>query len=352
LEERGRTRNRPVRVEDVARVAGVSPITVSRALSSPDKVKEETRNRVAAAVAATGYVVNGFASSLRSGRSSIITVFVSSLQNPHFASAVQGTIDAIEGSEYHLMFAQMGYSDAVDIDAVNAVLPFRPAAMMFTDIVHPDETRLALGQLGLPIMEMWGDGSRSIDMMVGSPIFDGGRVVGEHFGTLGFRTVAYCGHTAHRGGQRLSGFRAGLAAFGGEVAHVLSMEGTRGIADGIESLRLILAAAPECDAIFFGTDVLANGALIEAQRIGLKVPEQIAIAGYGDLDFALHTAPSLTTVRTQSYQMGRTAGEMLRRRLDEGPLAERVVLQPIELVVRESTVGALASSILAGDGST
>jgi LacI family gluconate utilization system Gnt-I transcriptional repressor len=101
---------RTVRVEDVAREAGVSPITVSRALSAPHKVKSDTRQRVMEAVARTGYVVNTIASTLRSGRSPIVTVFVASLENPHFASAVQGALDAFEGSRFHLMFAQTGYS--------------------------------------------------------------------------------------------------------------------------------------------------------------------------------------------------------------------------------------------------
>src|SRR5690606_27569977 len=98
-----------VRVEDVAREAGVSPITVSRALNTPSLVREETRERVNQAVARTGYVVNSIASTLRSGRSKIITVFVASLQNPHLSAEAQGIIDAFEGTLYRLMFSQTGW---------------------------------------------------------------------------------------------------------------------------------------------------------------------------------------------------------------------------------------------------
>lgn len=355
MNERGkaRARRQPVRVEDVARVAGVSPITVSRTLSNPEKVKEETRSRVSAAIAETGYVVNGFASSLRSGRSSIITVFVSNLINPHFASAVQGTIDAIEGSPYHLMFAQTGYSESVDIDVVTAVLPFRPAAVMFTGMVRSEETREALRRLDLPVVEMWGDRDDPIDMLVGSPIHEAGRVMGAHFGGMGFRHVAYCGHTESRGAVRVAGFRAGLAEHGMELGYVLPMEGTRRIEDGGAALREILEAYPACDAVFFGTDVLAHGALIEARRQGIAVPGRIAIAGFGDLDFAAFTDPPLTTVRTSSYEIGRRAGEMLLRRLAGERPQENVVLQPIALMVRQSTiVGGSAASVLAAGGST
>ena len=142
-----RSANRPVRVEDVARVAGVSPITVSRALSYPEKVREETRQRILAAVAETGYVVNHFASSLRSGRSSIVTVFVSSLLNPHFATSIQGIVEAFEGSGFHLMFAQIGYTELVEIDVVNNAMPFRPAGVIFTGIIRAEKTRELVSRL-------------------------------------------------------------------------------------------------------------------------------------------------------------------------------------------------------------
>ena len=329
--------NRPVRIEDVAREAGVSPITVSRALSYPDKVKEETRRHVAEAVAKTGYVLNSFASSLRSGRSTIVTVFISSLQNPHFASAIQGTIDAFEGSRFHLMFAQTGYSEALEIGVVNSVLPFRPAGVMFTGVVRSDDSRAALQRLGIPIMELFSYRPDPIDMLVGSSGIEGGRLMGEHFGTAGFKRIAYCGHAQERGAQRLEGFRAGLAPFGLEVSHVEPMEGTRSISDGIEAFDAIVAALADCDSMFFGTDVLAIGASLRARQRGIAVPTQIAIAGYGDLDLARHMAPSLTTVGTASYQMGLDAGKMLLRRLNDETVDTPIILHPVSLEVRDST---------------
>jgi len=236
-------------VEDVARVAGVSPITVSRALRTPDLVRPETRLRVTEAVERTGYVVNPIASSLRSGRSSIVTVFVSSLRNPHFASAMQGAIDAFEGSRFHLMFAQTGYSERMSPQAVDAMLPFRPAGLVFTGVVRSEETRKSLRRLGVPVVEMWGQTDDPIDMLVASSTFEGGRLMGEHFAKQGFRRIAYCGTTLERGSERLAGFRAGLAESGLEPAHVMPMEGTRSFADGMAAVREIMTSAPDCDAI-------------------------------------------------------------------------------------------------------
>lgn len=329
--------NKAIRVEDVAREAGVSPITVSRALSSPQKVRQETRDRVMEAVARTGYVVNPIASSLRSGRSSIVTVFTASLRNPHFAAATQGTFDAFEGSRFQLMFAQTGYSEQLRADVVESSLPFRPAGVMFTGLVRDEATREAVRRLNVPAVEMWGDGIDPIDMLVGSSTVEGGRLMGKHFGERGYKHIAYCGHTADRGGERLTGFRAGLEPFGSVVEHVLPLEGTRSVADGMTAFDRIVTDFPQCDAIFFGTDILAVGALLSAHKRGIKVPGQLAISGYGDLEFAAYIDPSLTSIDVSDYEMGKLAGAMLRRRLEGGEISERVIQVPVTLKAREST---------------
>ena len=325
---------RTVRVEDVAREAGVSPITVSRTLSHPERVREDTRKRVEAAVARTGYVVNRFASSLRSGHSTIISAFVSNLSNPHFANAIQGCSDALEGSRYHLLMAQTGYSDQLQQDVLEEVLPFRPAAMLFTGIVQSEAVRAQLRDMDVPVMEMWDYRPDPIDMLVGFSNADGGRLLGAHFSARGFRRVAYVGRTQDRGAQRLAGFAAGL---GRPPELVLPLEGTRSTQDGMAALETVLGRLPDCDAILFSTDLLAIGAILMARRLGIGVPGQVAIAGYGDLDFASQLSPSLTSVHVSGYQMGRAAGEMLLRRLRQEPIGERIITAPIHLEVRDST---------------
>lgn len=329
-------KGKPVRVEDVAREAGVSPITVSRALSSPHKVRYETRERVAAAVASTGYVVNSIASTLRSGRSSIVTVFVASLQNPHLAAAVQGIIDAFEGSRFRLMFAQTGWSEEVSDDLVQTVLPFRPAGLVFSGVGCDEATRKVLVELDVPVIEL-GVGANPMDMLVQMPSFEAGRLMGEHLGGQGFSRIAFCGHTLGHGAARLKGFRAGLSGFGITPSLILPLEGTQSVGDGIVSLGRIVSDLPDCDAIFFGSDLVAMGALIEARRRRIEVPAQLAIAGYGDLDFAAYMEPPLTTVRISDHETGRVAGDMLRRRLDQQVVEPPIVQIPVRLVKREST---------------
>jgi LacI family gluconate utilization system Gnt-I transcriptional repressor len=338
LNDSSKSAGRPVRVEDVAREAGVSPITVSRALSSPDKVRPETRARVAEAVARTGYVVNSIASSLRSGRSSIVTVFAANLQNPHFAGAMQGALDAFEGSRFHLMFAQTGDAEELGASVIESTLPFRPAGVIFTGLVGNEQARAVLTRLGVPLVEMWGNADNPIDMMVGSSGFAGGRLMGEHFGAQGFRRIAYCGNTRERGNERLEGFIAGLAEHGTAPALVLPRSGTRSFSEGMAAVDEVLAALPDCDAMFFGTDLLAVGAVLRARHLGIEVPGQLALAGYGDLEFAEHIDPPLTSVHASDYQLGRHAGGMLLKRLTGQAVPELVIQVPVSLEVRASTL--------------
>jgi LacI family gluconate utilization system Gnt-I transcriptional repressor len=324
---------RPVRIEDVAREAGVSPITVSRALSAPHLVKPETRERVMAAVEKTGYVVNSIASSLRSGRSSIVTVYVASLLNPHFASAVQGTLDAFEGSRFHLMFAQTGYAGTLGADIAEIIRPFRPSGVMFTGVSLSVAARDSMRRVGVPVIEVWGDGGTPVDMAAGASIERGTQLMGEHFARQGYRRIAYCGQT--KGG--LDGFRDGLERNGAHLGHVHALEGTGTLSAGMQALHAILEAYPQCDAIFFGSDLTAVGAQIAARERGLDLPGRLAIAGFGDLDFAGHMRPALTTVQVSDYETGRLAGRALRMRLEGGAPPGPVIEAPMRLVVRDST---------------
>lgn len=323
-----------VRVEDVAREAGVSPITVSRTLSNPEKVREETRKRVEAAVAKTGYVLNRFASSLRSGRSTIISAFVSNLSNPHFATAIQGCADALEGSRYHLLMAQTGYSDHMQTSMLHEVLPFRPAAILFTGLVSSEALREQLANMDIPVVEMWDYRPDPVDMLVGFSNAEGGRLLGAHFAERGYETIAFVGRTEDRGQQRLSGFIQGL---GRAPDLVLPIEGGSNINDGMAALTRILEELPDCDAILFGSDILAVGALLQARKLKIDIPGQLAIAGYGDLEFSRHVTPAITTVHVSGYEMGYAAGEMLLKRLNGEAITDRVMVTPIHLEVRETT---------------
>ncbi len=288
-------------------------------------------------VAKTGYVVNTHASSLATGKSSLIPVFVSNLRNPHFATALQGASDAFEGSRFHLLMAQTNYSDRLELEMLNSLLSFQPAAAMFTGMVQSELAREMLRKLDIPVVEMWDFSPSPLDMLVGFSNAEGGRLMGEHFGAQNFSHVAYAGRTKDRGAQRLSGFQEGLALFGKSAELVLPLEGPRTTEDGGAALDEILSRNPAIDAIFFATDSLAIGAIMQARDRGFDVPGRLAIAGYGDLDTAKQIVPALTTIHVASYEMGKKAGQMLRNRLENKEITTRILRTPVSLEIRAST---------------
>lgn len=217
------------------------------------------------------------------------------------------------------------------------MLPFRPAGVVFTNVVRSEPARQSLQRLGIPVMEMWGTRPDPIDMLMAFSNHESGRMMGDHLGSKGYRRIGYSGHTQERGAERIEGLKQGLALHGAELVKVVPMEGTRHIPDGVAAFDTIRAEAPEVDAVFFGTDILASGAVLRALELGLDVPGDIAIAGNGDLDFAEHMRPSLTTIRIPSYDMGLTAGRMLLRRLNGHDVEQKVHTEPISLKARQST---------------
>jgi LacI family gluconate utilization system Gnt-I transcriptional repressor len=328
---------RSVRVEDVARVAGVSPITVSRALSYPDKVREETRQRILAAVAETGYVINSFASSLRSGRSPIVAVFSSNLRNHHFANVLLGCTEVLENKGFQLLTARVGESAAEQHRIITSMTPFRPAAMLFTDLLKSELDRSVISAHGIPVVEMWDQRPDPVDMLVTMSEEEAGKVMGRHFGERGFTRIAYAGQMYDRGQRRVAGFRAALAEFGNDCELVVHVERGWDADAGVEVFDEVLSRLPGCDAIFFGTDMLAAGALQAARSKGIRVPGDIAVAGFGDIQLAAYLDPPLTSLHLSSIEMGRRAGHMLLQRLGGQPVGQQIVRYPAELRVRPSS---------------
>jgi LacI family transcriptional regulator, gluconate utilization system Gnt-I transcriptional repressor len=339
---------RPARIDEVARIAGVSPITVSRALRQPEKVAEDKRRRIQAAIEQTGYAPNQDAIRLRSGGrpaavtsasaapSTLVAAFVSNIANPQFSRAVRACAEVLEPAGYRLMMGETAYSYARETAMIQSLRDLRPAAVLFTGVIELEGNREALRSLGVPVMETWAYPQDPIDMLVGFSNFDGGRLVGEHFGERGYRRIAYVGRGGGRGVLRLQGFKEGLAKHGLRPAAELSVDGPAGLAEGRRAMAALLGQGEPLDAAFFGNDLLAIGALSEARRRGLAVPGDLAVAGFGDIELAEALEPGLTTVRIDSDDIGRRAGRMLLTRLGGGTPERGIELVELSLVVRAS----------------
>lgn len=320
---------------EVAKLAGVSPITVSRVLGNPGIVSEKTRKKVQKAIEKTGYVVNPFARNLRSGGSSFLAVFVDNIQNNQFMSAVKGCTDALTDQNLRLMLSETGYSEDAELEAIEAVLPFKPAAMVFVGLIRSEIVRNRLSELDIPIIEMWDFTPDPLDMLVGFSNAEGGRQIGRHFCNKDYNNIAYVGRMDGREGLRLTGFKEELLRGGKDLDFLLALEETDEIANGKTALEGLLEGFPACEAVFFATDMLAVGAIFECRCRGIRFPEELAIAGFGDINISGLLSSPLTTVRVPDYEMGTAAGNLVKACLN-GEARKKNILFELELKVRST----------------
>jgi LacI family transcriptional regulator, gluconate utilization system Gnt-I transcriptional repressor len=326
------------RIEDVASLAGTSAMTVSRALRQPGKVAPETLARIMAAVDALGYVPNLSASSLASRRSGILAVLVPTIGNSIFSETVRGVADAVAAADLSLLIGDFGYSEGTRRKLVRALVGRQPDALVIVGAVHDEAVRTALRRQAAPVVETWELSPDPIDMIVGFSNFEAGAAVARHLVERGRTRCAFVGGRESRAQARLAGFEAALAA-AGAPSPAYEVPADLSIIAGREALGRILAGTPDIDGIFFATDVMAVGGLLECQRRGIAVPGRIAIAGLGNLEMGRQMQPALTTIEIPAYAMGHRAGELILARLAKDGAAdgERVIDLGFSLLARETT---------------
>jgi LacI family transcriptional regulator, gluconate utilization system Gnt-I transcriptional repressor len=309
-----------VTLADVAREAGVSKITASRALANPDVVSPETRKRVHEAVVRTGYVPNLLAGALRSNRTRLIACLVSTIGSGSvFMDAVQAMTEVLESAGYQVILGQRGYDVSQEERLVEAVLARRPDGLVLMGTVRSEGARRRLESTRIPLVEAWDLAPEPVDSMVGFSHRKVGAAAARYLHAKGRRRLAFTTTDEWRGAQRAQGFadaarRLGLVSKGADVPSWRFTAPSR-LRHGREGLAQLLQQQPDTDAIFCSTDLVALGALVEARVRGIAVPEQLAIIGFGDADYAVDTDPPLTTVRVDSVALGRRTAEMLMARI-------------------------------------
>lgn len=325
-----------LRITDVAALAGVAPITVSRVFNSPETVAPETLERVRQVVQKLGYVPNRLAGGLSSSRSRLIAAIVPTIAHSLFSETIQVFSETMSRAGYQVLLALSGYSDSSEEALLDAVLSRRPEGVLLTGVAHTESLRERLRNVGIPIVETWDMTEAPIDMLVGFSHYQIGVAVAEHFLQRKVRAPGLVSANDERALARRDGFRDRLAQAGiDEIAEVL-VSPPSSVAVGKAALPTLIEQAPQLDAVFCGSDLLAIGMLGAAKRIGLGVPSQLSICGFGDLEFATETTPQLTTVRVDGTHIGRTAARCLLDRL-AGSDRIKVTDVGFHLVQRETT---------------
>jgi len=333
---RARRGSGAVTLHDVAKLAGVAPITASRALSSPKQVSPEVLKRVTEAVAKTGYVRNGLAGSLASTRSRLVAAVVPTISGPVFQNSVQALTQALAESGYQLMLGQSGYVNSREDALLEAIIGRRPDGIVLTGIMHSAEGRKRLMAAGIPVVETWDLTPTPLDMLVGFSHVNVGTAVADYLRGKGHRQLAVIAGDDERADRRLQSFEQ--AAKTARLPAVLSVRvpAPTTLKSGRDALARLLDDGQPVDAVFCSSDLLALGVLTEARARGIEVPAQLAVVGFGDLEFAADLEPSLTTVRIDGDAIGRQAARFIIDRAEGRSPPSTVVDVGFQIIERAS----------------
>jgi len=331
--------SRSPRLVDVARVAKLSPITVSRALREPAKVSPEARARVAAAVARTGYVPDLVAASLTSRRSRLVGLIVPTVTASIYAATVAGLTAELRAAGFQTLIGDSGYSLEEEQKLVAAFLGRRADAIVLSSVEHSAQTRLLLGRARVPVVETGNLARNPLDMVVGFSNYDAARDMMRHLVGRGHRVIGFIGAPTDGNPQATDRRRAydrAVARHRLARRDSLVVSCASDFAAGAAAVVRILERNPDTTAIFAASEVRATGALLECQRRGWSVPDRVAIAGYNDAGLGAFLIPALTTVAVPREEIGRRAARMIVRRLAGDPDTSAVVDVGYEIRVRES----------------
>jgi LacI family transcriptional regulator, galactose operon repressor len=327
-------------IKEVARRAGVSIGTVSNVLNHPEVVAPGTRQRVLEAISEMGYVRNDSARQLRAGRSRTIAVIALDLANPFFTDVLRGAEAAAEQSGANVMIFNSSEDKRRERHHLEAVEEQRVLGVLITPVDGSANSRLdQLIERGIPVVLVdRGSGRHNRCSVAVNDVF-GGRLAGEHLRELGHERIAFVGgpFSLPQVADRHTGL---VEAIGGtaEISVVMTLHLT--VAHGRRAGQQIadLPATKRPTAVFCANDLLALGVLQEMTMRGVVVPDDVAIVGYDDIDFAAAAAVPLSSVRQPREQLGRAAAQLLLEEAHEPQLHQHrnVLFQP-EMVVRESS---------------
>jgi len=326
-----------VTLHDVAKLAGVAPITASRALNHPDQVSAELLQKVSDAVARTGYVPNLLAGGLASTRSRLVAAVVPTISGLVFLETVQSLTEALAEHGYQLMLGQAGYAGSREDALLEAIIGRRPDGIVLTGILHSAEGRKRLMASGIPVVETWDLTPTPIDMLVGFSHVDVGRSVAQFLHAKGRRRLGVVSGDDERAQRRCDAFCAAALALGLPAVEKVTVPAPTTLERGRSGLTTLLARTQAIDAVFCSSDLLALGVMTQAQVQGIAVPDRMAVVGFGDLEFAADLAPALTTVHIKGAAIGRQAAQFIVERAKGRDVGTKVIDIGFDIAERGST---------------
>ena len=321
-------------LEDIAKAAGVSKMTVSRVLRGGTGYSDETRDRVVKASKRLGYVPNRIAAAFGADLSgTLVGMCVPRLTSGLFGHVLDGVDRALSRLGYQLMIGANNHSADEEEAWVRQVIAWRPAGLILSGRTHTPATVDLLRSSAAPVVEIWDLTTSPIDMSVGFSHFDCGAEMGQFLLRRGRRRPGYVGALARAdvmGAARLDGFDATLSRAGHPLVAREILHDTPGFYAGYYGLETLLSRQSALDVVYFHNDEMAIGGMAYARSHGLRVPEDIGIAGWGGMEAASILPRRLTTTVVPTTAIGKAAAEALVARL-KGELGQDVTIIPTRL---------------------
>jgi LacI family transcriptional regulator len=300
-------------LEDVATLAGVSTASISRCINNPQKVAEPTRLRIQQSIEVLGYVPHFGGRALARNRTNTIGAIIPTMDNAMFASGLQAFQETLSQAGVTLLVGSSNYDPAQEFEQIRSLLSQGADGLLLIGGARPEKTRKFLTQHSVPHILAWCY-SETVDVpSVGFDNQKSGRSIAEHVISHGHRNLAVISGLRagnDRAEDRILGIQAAIDAH--QEVHLLALEECKySFEEAGEALDVILSGQKRPTAIICGSDVLAVGAMLRAQDLGLCIPDDISITGFDDINLARVTTPGLTTVQVPQNEMGRKAADVL-----------------------------------------
>ncbi len=319
-----RNKNNKVSLTQVAKAAGVSKMTASRVLREEGGYSEDTRLKVMEQVDRLGYLPNRLATVFAGDTSStFIGVSIPDLGNEVFAQVLEGIDRKLGRLGYQSVLGLTQHTLEEEESWIRTVLSWQPAGLILTGRNHSKKAMDMLRNAGIPIVEIWDFNSSPLDMSVGINHFDSGFDMGRYLINCGYRKIGYVGtshNTANAATTRMAGFVEAVENGGGEVVKQLCLHDTATYYPGFYGTEQLLASSGDTECIFYQNDAMAFGGSQYCQSKGLRIPEHIGIAGWGDLPIAPVLTSRMTSMHVPHLKLGQTAAEMMIARLSNEPV--------------------------------
>jgi LacI family gluconate utilization system Gnt-I transcriptional repressor len=336
LAARRRRNTGAVTIRDVARLAGVAPITVSRGIRSPQSVSPAVMARITQAIQDTGYIPNAVAGALSSGDSRLVAAIVPTISTLTLHPMLEALTNTLCDAGYQVMLGQEGYRREKEDVLLQAILSRKPTGIVLTGMRTAPQWRTHLRGSGIPVVEVWEVAEDPIDMSVGFSHAAMARAAVDFFHARGRRRLAlFTGDDAHST-VRTAAAKARAHELGLPAPMVLEFPAPSTLGNGRQGLASLLAQQADIDAIFCASDLLAQGVLIEARMRQLDVPGQLAVMGCGDAAFARDLEPALTTIRIEGALIGREAARFILARTQGRAVPDTRIDVGFQIIARAS----------------